>query len=75
VFRNVFLPTTNYRTEIRWFNYSVAPREHYAWLDAEFGAALAATRRENRATGAGTHPKTETVNLRTATVVWLKSTL
>ena len=69
------ITSTNDRAEVRWFNKPVAAREHSAWLDAEFGATLATAGGEDGAAGAGTHTKTETVNLRTAAVVRLESTL
>jgi hypothetical protein len=44
-------------------------------LRRQFGATLAATSCKDGATRTGLHAQTETVGLRTTTVVWLESTL
>jgi hypothetical protein len=67
--------TTNDPPEIKRVDESVCPSEHGRRLGRELGAALAATSRKDRATGAGTHTKTEAVDLGAATVVRLKSAL
>jgi len=66
---------TNRQAKIARTGNSVGLRQHRTGLRGKFGASLATTRAQNGATGTGTHAKTETVNLRTATVVWLKSSL
>jgi hypothetical protein len=53
----------------------VRPDEHRGVLRGKLGATLAATSSEDRATGTGTHTKTETVHLGAATVVRLESSL
>jgi hypothetical protein len=49
--------------------------EHRERLSREFGAALAATVREDRATGTRAHAKAEAVHLGTTTVVGLEGSL
>ena len=66
---------TNGQTKIAWQRYAVRLRQHRTRLSGEFGASLATTRAQNRAAGTSAHTKTETVYLRAATVVRLKSSL
>ena len=54
---------------------SLCSRGSTASLGAQLGATLATTSGKNGAAGAGTHACSETVGLRTAAVVWLKSAL
>jgi hypothetical protein len=44
-------------------------------LSGKLGATLATTSAQDCAAGTGAHAQAKTVNLRTATVVWLKSSL
>jgi hypothetical protein len=73
--RNVLVSASDYLTKIAWLNDAVVAGEHRGWLNSDFAAALATTGGKNRASRTGAHTQTKTVNLRTAAVVGLVSTL
>ena len=72
---DLLVPASNNLTKIAGFNDAIVSREHRRKSNGDFAATLAATGGKDRTTGAGAHAQTETVNLRTATVVGLVSTL
>jgi hypothetical protein len=72
---NVLIPAANHLTKIAWLNDSIMAGKHRLRLNGDFATALAATSSENRTTRTGAHAQTETVDLRSAAVVGLVSTL
>jgi hypothetical protein len=69
------VPASNYLTKIAGLDNSVVAGEHREKLDGDFAAALATTSSKNRTAGARAHTQTKTVNLCTAAVIGLVSTL
>ena len=67
--------TTHSQAKITRMRYAVRLSQHRTRLRGEFGASLAATCAQDGATGTSAHTQTETVDLRTATVVRLESSL
>ena len=75
VLRDSLVPTANYLTKIAGLDDAVVAWKHRQGLHGDFAAALAATGGEDRSAGTRAHAQTKTVNLRTAAVVGLVSTL
>ena len=73
--RNALVPASDYLTKIAWLNNTVVAGKQRGGLNRDFAAALATTGGKDCPAGTRAHAQTESVNLRTAAVVGLVSTL